>query len=260
MVNNEMRHDSPQALLKLFQDKLRSRGARGMVGLQRIFKIMDDDGSGTLSQREFYKACRDFKVGISEENVPTLFRLFDSNNDGTLDYDEFLYKVRGEISQQRIEIVRKAFQRMDTANSGQVDMDQIRSNSQAHRHPDVINGKRSEQNLLCEFLETFEAHHLLMNDPYDQTVTEKEFVEYYKNISAITEEDNVFNLVIGNTWGLKGDGPTYKRNPKHMPKTEEPASDYLPSHKAQNVMRSGMGSTGNPLNNTNKYYPPTNSA
>ena len=33
MVNNEMRHDSPQALLKLFQDKLRSRGARGMVGL-----------------------------------------------------------------------------------------------------------------------------------------------------------------------------------------------------------------------------------
>lgn len=91
-------------------------------------------------------------------------------------------------------------------------------------------------------------------------MTEKEFVEYYKNISAITEEDNVFNLVIGNTWGLKGDGPTYKRNPKHIPKTEEPATDYLPSHKTQNVMRSGMGSSGNPLNNTNQYYPPTNSA
>jgi len=68
-----MRHDSPQALLALFKDKLKARGARGMVGLQRIFKIMDDDESGTLSQREFSKACKDFKIGISEENVPALF-------------------------------------------------------------------------------------------------------------------------------------------------------------------------------------------
>lgn len=74
---------------------------------------MDDDGSGTLSLREFYKACRDFKVGISEENVPTLFNMFDSNKDGTLDYDEFLYQVRGEISPKRLELVKQAFNKMD---------------------------------------------------------------------------------------------------------------------------------------------------
>jgi len=45
----QTRHDSPDALLKLFKDKLRSRGARGMVGLQRIFQIMDDDNSGSLT-------------------------------------------------------------------------------------------------------------------------------------------------------------------------------------------------------------------
>ncbi len=41
------------ALLKLFRDKLRGRGPRGMVGLQRIFKMMDDDNNGSLSLREF---------------------------------------------------------------------------------------------------------------------------------------------------------------------------------------------------------------
>jgi len=46
-----------------------------MVGLQRIFKVMDDDNSGSLSVREFSKACKDFKVGISEQNVPILFDL-----------------------------------------------------------------------------------------------------------------------------------------------------------------------------------------
>jgi len=30
------------------REKLASRGARGLIGLQRIFKILDDDASGKL--------------------------------------------------------------------------------------------------------------------------------------------------------------------------------------------------------------------
>ena len=38
------------ALIRLFRDKIKARGARGIVGIQRLFKIMDDDGSRTLSE------------------------------------------------------------------------------------------------------------------------------------------------------------------------------------------------------------------
>lgn len=34
---------------------------------------MDDDGSKSISLYEFQKACRDFKVGIIDDNVPILF-------------------------------------------------------------------------------------------------------------------------------------------------------------------------------------------
>ena len=36
---------SPNELLRKFKEKVKSRGAKGLIGLQRIFKIMDDDGS-----------------------------------------------------------------------------------------------------------------------------------------------------------------------------------------------------------------------
>jgi Ca2+-binding EF-hand superfamily protein len=44
---------------------LARRGARGMIGLQRIFKIMDDNNSNSLDIQEFWKAMNDFRVKIS---------------------------------------------------------------------------------------------------------------------------------------------------------------------------------------------------
>lgn len=83
--NDELNH-----MMALFRDRIKARGARGMVGLQRMFKIMDDDGSRSLSLYEFTKACRDFRIGISDEYIPTVFNAFDLNRDGTINFDEFL--------------------------------------------------------------------------------------------------------------------------------------------------------------------------
>ena len=82
-------------MIALFRDRIKARGARGMIGLQRIFKIMDDDNSRTLSINEFTKACREFRVGISDEYIPTIFNAFDINHDGNLNFDEFLCTLRG---------------------------------------------------------------------------------------------------------------------------------------------------------------------
>lgn len=132
-----------------------------------------------------------------------MFDLFDDNKDGTLDYDEFLYKIRGEISTARMDAVEKAFDKMDQDGSGIVDINVVKASYDAKQHPDVVNGKRTEQNVLCEYLETFEAHHLLRTTKDDTEVTKKEFIEYYKNISACIDSDSQFMLIINKTSGLK---------------------------------------------------------
>jgi hypothetical protein len=95
----------PNELIKLFRDKIRSRGIRGIIGLQKLFSIMDDDGTKSISLYEFSKACKDFKVGINEENVPLIFDIFDTNHDGTLNIDEFLLAIRGQMNDYRRSLV-----------------------------------------------------------------------------------------------------------------------------------------------------------
>lgn len=269
-----MRQDSPQALLLLFTAKLKGRGARGMIGLQRVFKMMDDDESGSLSLREFGKACKDFRIGISEENVPALFSMFDANGDGTLAYDEFLQAVRGELNPRRLVVVRKAFSKIDASGNGVLELDEVKAAYVSTKHPDVIQGKRSGENVLCEFLETFEAHHNMMNGGVREApITIEEFTDYYTSVSASIDSDDQFVLVMNNLWGLKGGSAAAAKTGKgwagedakgaaamKAPQRVEDEDYRNPTYKPQNVLRSGMGSNDNPLNHTTAYYPPVNSA
>ena len=58
---------SDNELIEKMRSMLAARGARGMIGLQRIFKIMDDNRSGTLDIQEFWKAIKDFRLKINQE-------------------------------------------------------------------------------------------------------------------------------------------------------------------------------------------------
>jgi len=202
--------DAPEALLALFRDKLKGRGAKGMIGLQRLFKIMDDDGTQTLSLPEFSKACRDFRIGISDENVPILFSKFDINNDGTISYGEFLNAVRDPMNERRIALVEKAFHSIDQNGNGFIEVSDIKASFNARKHPDVLQGKRTEDSILVEFLDTFEAHHNLKTGQRgDGSVTLEEFIDYYGNISASIDNEAYFELMINNAWNVKGDAATY---------------------------------------------------
>jgi len=193
-----------EELMALFRDKIKARGPRGIVGLQRIFNIMDDDKTQTLSEAEFGKACRDFKIGISAENVPILFGLFDTNHDGTLSIQEFVDAIRGPISPFRADLIRKAFQKCDKDGNGVLDLSEIKQAYQADQHPDVLQGKKTEDSVLCEFLETIETHHNLMfNRQNDGKVDEEEFFDYYANVSSSIASDQEFALVMKNTWSLR---------------------------------------------------------
>lgn len=62
--------------------RIAARGARGIQGIGKKFKIADDDNSHALDQAEFKKAMNDFRIGLSEPQIATCFRIFDRDGSG----------------------------------------------------------------------------------------------------------------------------------------------------------------------------------
>ena len=222
---------------------------------------MDDDNSKSISLYEFTKACRDFKVGISEDNVPILFDAFDTNHDGTLNIDEFLMAIRGELNEYRTDLVVKAFRKIDKNGNGLLEIDDIKDLYNASKHPDVIQGRKSEDQILMEFLETFEMHHNIKHqNDRDSKITLEEFLEYYCNISVSIDNDEYFALMMNNSWNLKGDAQTYKKYDKGWANEDEKPKQKDFRQPPQPVLRSGQASRDNPLVNTHDFYKATTSA
>jgi len=177
-------------LLNKLKTKLASRGARGLIGMGKQFRIMDDNNSRSLDMQEFTKAMKECMLGFSDQDIKTLYSAFDRNGDGSIDYDEFIRVLRGPMNNFRKRLVGQAFQKIDKDGNGYVDINDIRGTYNAKRHPDVIQGKKTEDEVLMEFLETFEAHHNIVESAApDHIVTKEEFEEYYNNVSASVDND-----------------------------------------------------------------------
>lgn len=193
-----------ESLIDQLRQRLNARGSRGFVGLAKLFKIMDDDGSGNLDLAEFTKAMKDFRTGFSDEDSRRLFTFFDANRSGSIDYEEFVHRVRGEMNNFRKHIVTQAFNKLDSNGNGIVELDDIRGVYNATNHPDVKSGKKTEDDILCEFLDTFEAHHAsFKEDTRDHKITLDEFMEYYNHVSASIDDDRYFDLMMKNAWNTE---------------------------------------------------------
>jgi Ca2+-binding EF-hand superfamily protein len=193
---------SDNPVVEKFRQKLIARGGKGIIGLSRQFKIFDDNNNKTLEYDEFAKACRDFKIDLSQSEIKILFQLFDRDNQGTIDYDEFLRNMKGQMNDRRKKIVLLVFEKLDTDKSGVIDINDIKYTYNVKSHPDVKSGKKTEEDVYGEFLETFETHHNINRGSKDRRVTREEFIEYYNNISMSIDNDEYFELMMTNAWKL----------------------------------------------------------
>ena len=187
-------------ILDALRLKLVERGATGLIGLQRVFRIMDDDGSQALNMSEFKKAMKEMKIVFKRDtDMDVLFRLFDRDHSGSISYDEFITMIRGKLNPRRKALVGLAFTILDKDGNGVVEPSELIGMYNTSKHPDVLSHRKSPEQVLREFLDGFDVGGVV-----DGKVTLEEFENYYSNISASIDDDDYFELMIRNAWHISG--------------------------------------------------------
>jgi len=107
----------------------------------------------------------------------------------------------------------RVFKNLDFIGDGELTINDLKGKFNASLHPDVKAGKRTEDEILTEFLETFEQHHNMLHGANsDGKITPDEFLEYYSHVSSNIDSDAYFELIMSNAWNLDS-----RNNPSSMP-------------------------------------------
>jgi len=100
---------------------------------------------------------------------------------------------------------------MDKDRSGVLNLDDIKQSYNAKMHPDVKAGKKTEDDVLLEFLDTFEMHYGLSHEnSRDGQISMDEWIEYYNNVSMSIDDDKYFELMMNSAWNLDNSRVTKK--------------------------------------------------
>lgn len=185
-----------------------SRGSTGILGFGKVFRRMDDDHSGSLSYAEFDKGLRDCgfvgEDGLTKQDVQQLFAQFDSDSSGSISYEEFLSSIRPPLNVTRTKLIEAAFAKMDVTKDDQVTLEDLKKVYNVKHSPDYINGKKTEDEILKEFLGRFEQN--IARPPSassgDGILTKEEFLDYYSGVSASIDDDLYFDLMMRKAWKL----------------------------------------------------------
>ena len=199
--------------IEVFRTTLKKRGIRGIMAMRRAFIIADDNDSKTLTLPEFIKFCHDYRMPLSGNEINNLFEEFDTNKNGEINYEEFVSAFVGEMNERRKQLITILFETFDKNRKGVIDLDDIRNSYNPNNHPDVVSGKKTEDEILAEFLDFLQYHFSLLKSDKEQEINKiniEEFLAFFNNISAGVEDDDYFENIIKSGFNLEDRKPKKK--------------------------------------------------
>ena len=188
------------------------RGYIGIMSMRRTFMLVDENSTKEISFNEFEKIFKIYRYDLSETEINNLFNYFDKEGNGYIKYEEFLNELCNNLNQFRKDILKQVFNKLDEKEKGFITVGIIRHEYNPKGNPLVRQGKRSEDEILAEFLDVLEYHfNLLIEKNEDIDVNElevdfEEFCNFYKNISLCIEDDKYFEIMVLSEWGIQKEG------------------------------------------------------
>ncbi len=107
------------------------------------------------------------------------------------------------MNELRTKVACMAFDTLDANKDGVIDFGEVKSKYDGSSHPAVIAGRKTEKQVLDDFISSFELYAVCYGvGEKDGRITRKEFIEYYNNISASIDNDEYFCTMMKNGWKL----------------------------------------------------------
>ena len=185
-------------VISKIRSTMQTRGfLKNLVGISKMFKELDEDGTMELDFDEFKTGMNHYcGLSLTFDEAKMAFALFDTNGDSKVSIDEFLFAVLPPLTPNRTKYVKMTFQSFHPSMKKHnhveeltIDVEDIYNRINMKYHPCVQFGTRSAMQMFREFLNGFEGD-------VGKDVDFREFTQYATTLSSMVETDYEFGHML----------------------------------------------------------------
>lgn len=187
-------------LVEIVQDLRTQLGQKGGAALSTLaltFRVNDTKKNGIFSFDEFEAILGKGGLFLKRQHLSKLFKHFDHEQNEKINYREFLRAIQGEISPRRMNMIKMVW---DLLSKGQneIPVQEVIGNFTAQKHPQVLSGEKTEQQIFREFVTNFENAGNVASK-----ISWEGFADFYASVSAgIPYNDDYFVKMMECSWGV----------------------------------------------------------
>ena len=196
--NRTFNNNNDNTIEKIRQ-KLKARGLRGLLYLHRQF-ILSCPNINKISFNQFKNILLGQHIILNDSEYSEIYYKYYNNN--TFLLSSFIREFKKKLNEDKLYYVENAYSILDRNGNEKVPIEYIKKCYDAKNHPDVLSGKKNEEEQLLEFIECFEINFNLLNEENNNNniVDFEIFANFYEYVAFIYNNTKQFGIIIQSTF------------------------------------------------------------
>ena len=153
-----------------------------------------------ISINDLYNIFQDMRINIPYDELKILFNYANKNDSDIISTEQLINIIKGNLEEQRRLYIVQIFSKIDKEQTKKVSIELLKNMFNAKKHPEVINGTKSEEEAFEQFCLSLDLFCELIGIPKNGEISFENFIEYYSYISASIPDEVYFEDMLNGVW------------------------------------------------------------
>ena len=153
-----------------------------------------------ISINDLYNIFQDMRINIPFDELKIVFNSANKNDSEIISTERLINIIKGNLNEQRKLYIEQIFSKIDKEQAKKISINVLKNMFNSKKHPEVINGLKSEEEIFEQFCLSLDLFCELYNIPKNGDISYDNFIEYYSYISASIPDEVYFEDMINGVW------------------------------------------------------------
>ena len=159
-----------------------------------------EQNNSYISINDLYNIFQDMRINIPYDELQILFNFANKNENDIISTEQLINIIKGKLNEQRKLYIEQIFSKIDKEQTNKISINLLKNMFNSKKHPEVINGTKSEEEVFEQFCLSLDLFCELYNIPQNGEINYENFIDYYSYISASIPDEVYFEDMINGVW------------------------------------------------------------